>query len=530
MCCCSLEKKEGDGKVKAETPGSLKALEETAKPPSPVSRPSPFAVEWNPDQGRGRVIQTMANGDRYVLCLQCRYPGYSGGLWAGSMSESGLLWIPAIPIPGFKALNIFCAQDESIFDEDEKLEIDSGWSENFGRGDDGLSFDYVEGQIVQHAPQKDLILRSVNRRDCYELTRHLLWPLGKAYLVISTSIRNLCDHPKHFSFWTGEDPWIGRYKSSDGDVGWYSGGIVNKETFIEGKNFKYGGLYDLGNELLGQQSKDFSNVADFIALDPAQPPPDAVFFANSFAHKMSDIDTNRPLDNKSLTAFNLGWTGIKLKAGEKWRLHYVLGRALSARPGEAGVGDLPSIPEIGRDEWDFVEKLKRKRANGDRNASPIRFVAETIKMTVEPPLMRIDATYTFKNRSGRKRMANMFYPFLIDETHPYPEKIDVEGAPFRKHESGVIWKLKIGVDAEKTVAVSYTQRCNDGKATYILTSTHVWEEPLADALYEVRWPEGLKNARLSLEGEVSVAEGYKVLRTHRKQFMPDRDLVFEWGE
>ena len=142
-----------------------------AVPPSPQGEAPAqgvgFTVEWDPGTGRGRVTQRMDDGDRYDLCLQCRYPGYAGGLWIGSMNDSGMLWTPAAPRAGFPTLNLFCAQDESLWDHEEDLEYDCGWSENFGRGDDGVRMEFLDGEILRDGGEGGVVLRSLNRGGCW---------------------------------------------------------------------------------------------------------------------------------------------------------------------------------------------------------------------------------------------------------------------------------------------------------------------------------------------------------------------------
>ncbi|MBM4372961.1 MAG: hypothetical protein FJ098_15005, partial [Deltaproteobacteria bacterium] len=148
----------------------------------------PFTVGWDPDTGRGMVSQVLPDGDRFELCLQCRYPGYAGGLWAGSMNGSGFLWIPSTPRRGFSSLNLFCAQDESLWDHEEGLEYDCGWSQNFGRGDDGVRLEYLQGEVLGDGRAGDLVLRSVNRGGCWELIRYLFWPRAAAWWLVATHV------------------------------------------------------------------------------------------------------------------------------------------------------------------------------------------------------------------------------------------------------------------------------------------------------------------------------------------------------
>ena len=212
-----------------------------SKATEPVRR---FSVDWDTATGRGSMTQTLENGDRYVLCLQCRYPGYTGGLWIGSMNGSGFEYFPAQPIRGFKNLNIFCAQDESLVLADSGEELTNGWSENIGKGPGGKRLEYVNGEILDSTAER-VVLKSINRGECIEETRYLLWPAEASYVVVAAHFTNVCKKSVHFDFWTGDDPWIGRYKTSEGDVGWTPDGFVRSETKLEtwgADSYRYGGF------------------------------------------------------------------------------------------------------------------------------------------------------------------------------------------------------------------------------------------------------------------------------------------------
>ena len=107
-----------------------------SQPDAQSTRPR-FGLEWSPASGRGSVTETLANGDTLATCFHCAYPGYTGGLVIGSYGASGMAFHPHEPIRGYSEINVFCAQDESIWDLDEEAEYTYGWSENFGDGPDG---------------------------------------------------------------------------------------------------------------------------------------------------------------------------------------------------------------------------------------------------------------------------------------------------------------------------------------------------------------------------------------------------------
>jgi len=494
---------------------------------------SPFHVGWNPADGKGAISLDVPGQGRYEICLGCRFKGYAGGTWLGSMNGSGFSWTPPAPVRGFRSLNLFCAQDESLWDEEEQREYDNGWSQNFGRGPDGVRLEYQGGQLLDDGTTgQGVTLRSVNAAGCWRETRYLRWPRGAAYLLVALRLANTCDAPRRFSFWTGEDPWIGLYHSSDGDVGWYDGGIVRTERRIEGRDFRWGGLYDLGNEALGQSAAGFSNVADALVLEPGGEPPDVVYFANSFAHADAEIDPKRPLDNKTLTAFNLGWKGRTLAPGAVFTLRYALGRAETGEP-----GTLPRPPAIPADAWRFDEVydeafrpvLPASAGKADEaSALPVRFRDEVIDVRVEPGRLTVDALYGLENPTRTSAGVTLFYPIPVDDAHPFPDRIEVKDRRFGTRPDGLLIPLSLGPGEETTLAVRYSQACTEPVARYILTSTGAWGRPLRSGEYRVRWPADLPGVHVSYPGKDRTADGWTTRSFSRTDFQPDRDLVVTW--
>lgn len=183
--------------------------------------------------------------------------------------------------------------------------------------------------------------------------------------IMATRIANRCAHLIRFDLFTGDDPWIGLYRSSDGDVSWTPDRLIRHEIALGPGQF-VAGMYDLGNQALGQKERTFTNQANFFMLDPAVPLPDRTFFANSFAHSRKDINAPRPLDNKSLTALNMGWTDRTLKPGCFSASHrYVL--PIQGRPNEVEHGFKGSGTKRALDVRRRLRGLHLGRPDGPKN-------------------------------------------------------------------------------------------------------------------------------------------------------------------
>ena len=488
-----------------------------------------FTIDWDPAIGRGSVMQTTDEG-RFTICLQCRYAGYTGGVNVGSQNGSGFQWVPAVAIPGYPSINLFCAQDESLWDRDAGREYDFGWSQNFGTGDDGEPLLYRGGQVIDAGPDQ-AVLGSTNAAGCYEVTKFLRWGAGEAFFVIATTVKNTCARDVRFDFWTGEDPWIGRYKSAEGDVGWFAGGLVEREAVIDPAEFRWGGLYDLGNEASGEKVGAFSNVADFYMPSPTGPAPDRVLFASGFAHDACEVLPSYPLDNAGMIAFNLGWTGLRLAPGKEWTVVYAMGKARTGRPHE-----VPTPPVIPPTAWHFAGAARAAYRPvpstvvpaARRPPPPLAFESEQLFLHLDPDALTVEAEYRFVNRSNAPIAVPIVYPFAVDADHPFPSLVDVEGIDWAARKDAVTWRQQLGPHEARDVRVRYVQPHRTGFARYITRSTRAWGRPIDHARFVVRWPASMGEVWLSFPATRRVVGDEIEAVVEASPFFPLHDLDLRW--
>jgi hypothetical protein len=483
-----------------------------------------FAVEWSPGTGRGKVTEALASGDTLSTCFHCSYPGYTGGLVIGSYGTSGMAFRPHEPIRGYSEINVFCAQDESIWDLDEEAEYTYGWSENFGDGPDGKPLKYVGGSIVEH-DDRHVLLSSENEGGCYHVSKVATTRAGWRYWIIATRIRNRCDHAVRFHFHSGDDPWLGRYASSDGDVGWTPEGLVPREKAFVAGRFVAGGLYDLGNAELGQTDSGFSNQANFFALDPSLPLPDFTAFANRFAHEAREVDPDRPLDNKTMTALNLGWRNRSLAPGESFTTAMALGLATTGAP-----GTIPQLPTMGDDAW----SRWRAQLAPHPESHGMHFAAERVELDVTEDAVTVDADYVLANPSAASVGIRIAYPILVARDRPAPQNIWVDGQtlPLVPGDPGAVqaeFPLSIQPHAIRSFHVRYSQPVLGHRAVYLVTSALRWPYPIERAVFVIKHPSRLRDATLSYPTVYrETVNGQTTLVATMQPFRPDREIVLDW--
>ena len=242
-----------------------------------------------------------------------------------------------------------------------------------------------------------------------------------------------------------------------------------------------------------------------------------MYIANRFAHEDRDITPDKPLDNTSMTAFNLGWLDRHLAPGENWRIAYALGRADNPDP-----ETLPTKPEIPDRQWSFDSPWQAKTTGG----LPLRFVGERIRLELDPPYVTVTGEFVFKNRNSSSLAVTLQYPFPIDEQNEFPDLISVEGIPFEKTDAGISFILKMEPYGTRTVNIRYRQKFSGNSARYILTTTRRWGHYLDWGIYQSTWPETLGKVKVSLSNLASSRQDGRVhVETRRMNFMPESDFV-----
>jgi hypothetical protein len=484
-----------------------------------------FTVDWSPLTGKGLVVERLASGDELRTCFHCKYPGYTGGLVIGSMDGSGMEFRPRRPLRGFSSINLFCAQDESIWDLDENVEYTYGWSENYGTGPDGKRLEYRGGKVLRQSGD-EIALASENAGGCYRVLKVALTRAESLTWFIATRIENRCDHPVRFHFFTGDDPWLGLYASSDGDVGWTPEGLIRNATVLDAGRLTVAGFYDLGNQALGQKEEGFSNQADFFALDPALPLPDFAAFANRFAHEAREVDARRPLDNKSMIALNLGWTKRHLAAGESLDVTLALGMAATGEPGTT-----PRPPSFTDEDWSRWRSYMKPTTRDEA----VRFAAERVELDLHKGLLTVDATYHLHNPSSASQALAIAYPILVSRKRLSPETVEVDGRALRTQSTQpgqvvVDFPVEVPPWGLRSFHVRYRQPLRGREAVYLVTSALRWPSPIERAVFLVRHPSNWSKVTVSYP--ISHSETKNRQTTHtivRQPFVPDREFAVHWG-
>lgn len=280
---------------------------------------------WDKKNGRG-FVKNFLNEKEKILYVFSRYKEEKGnmpkGLFLGGelpiasynedkdfLNDTGMAYYD-----GVRWYHIWCTTNQgfsSVLDTNT-LYPPSEWkflgSEKVENGDDKLILKSSHIAYVDGAP--------------FAVDRIAYFKAGEPYFILEMKIKNIGDNIAGFFYVYGDEPWLGDYGYSEGDVGWTKDGLILTEKQIDPKKYNFVGLYDYGNELIGE-THNFTNMANFIEWEPKNPPT-TVYFANQFG----SVDERKPLAHQLNRVVSLQWGPIYLKPNEIYNLKFAVGMAI----------------------------------------------------------------------------------------------------------------------------------------------------------------------------------------------------------
>ncbi len=167
--------------------------------------------------------------------------------------------------------------------------------------------------------------------------------------------------------------------------------------------------------------------------------------------------------------------------------------------------------------------------------SGLRFIEEDLSFGIEDSIFSVQGIYYFSTDSPGKYP--ILYPFPEDDIHGDPFDIRImdmqkgEEIKYKTVKKSRSIRFAVKADEDTPVLISYKQRLYSNTARYILMSTHSWQESLGRVEYKLKISENFKITYFSIEpdNEVSLDFG-RLYLWQRENFMPDRDLIFEFEE
>lgn len=220
--------------------------------------------KWDEKNGEG-FVRNHLTGGRQILINFSRFVDEFGkdasGLFVGGglpenvkdddkvkMNATGVAYYD-----GTRWFHIWCNANEALFNRNLEPLYPSSWK-------------YLGSRIIRHS-EKELILES-NHEVMLDnvpllINRHVSFKAGAPYFILSVAVRNAGSVPVSYYYVYGDDPWLGNYGSSGGNIGWSGDGFYNYVGRIDTNKYNYAGYFDFGNGAIGERHV-YTRLANFI--------------------------------------------------------------------------------------------------------------------------------------------------------------------------------------------------------------------------------------------------------------------------
>jgi len=288
-----------------------------------IKKPSLY-YEWNESKGSGFVRNYLPGGKQLLTSFSRfinEFDKETSGLFVGGglpanvlednivkMNETGMAYYD-----GSRWFHIWCNVNEAIANSRRETVFPHAWK--------------FLGSRVLHHNIEDLVLESnhevVIDRVPLRVDRFAYFRAGESYFLLSIRISNVGNRPTTYYYIYGDEPWVGNYGTSGGNVGWAADGIYQYASLLNTNKLHYAGLFDFGNDAIGE-GHDFTLAANFIAWFGDVKP--TVFFSNG-PYDFPLINGKRVPLSSNTRYMAVQWGPLTLQPGQSEEYTLAIGMA-----------------------------------------------------------------------------------------------------------------------------------------------------------------------------------------------------------
>jgi hypothetical protein len=294
---------------------------------SPSSRALPrLEVEWSEVDGKGLVRNLFADGSE-LLTFFSRYEDDDGNEPRGLFVGGALPEVAATPAQDESGMSfrdahgwhhVWCNVNEVLQDASNQANWPPGkWT--------------FLGSRLLLADRERVVIESSHAipfaSGLLRVNRYAHFHAGQPFFKLGLRFENEGDRPVRFAYGYGDEPWVGHFGSSAGNVGFLPGRIVRVEGPVDPKN-RWAGILD-----------EESGVAAFLAW-LGDVGPDRLYFSNEPAYRFPRL--GQPLDSNEVF-IGMEWLHQTLGPGEGRTISLSVGMA-RAGPGEVPVPPPAALP------------------------------------------------------------------------------------------------------------------------------------------------------------------------------------------
>ena len=296
--------------------------------------------EWDAKDGSGFFRNFFPNGTQLLTCFGRFEDGKTKepvqGLFVGGglpasvigrndwfMNETGMAYFD-----GSRWYHIWCNVNEGLYAIKNFKIYDTQWKFLGSKVIDESRFSVVVSSSHQLADGATPL----------RMDRYVYINAGEPYFFLTIKLTNTGQIPVEFIYTYGDEPWVGNYGSSKGNVGWVKDRLINYEMQIDSSIYSYAGFYHYGNDAIGE-GHNFTHTANFIEWFGKDKPD--VYFANAGGN-LRDTTGKAKIPLSSNERFiGLEWKPKVLYPGQSIVYNLAIGKA-DYNPKT----DLPLIPTI----------------------------------------------------------------------------------------------------------------------------------------------------------------------------------------
>jgi len=308
--------------------------------------------EWNKRTGHGFIQSFFPDGTKFLFCFG-RFVDSEGkvpsGLFVGGglpyahyeesevkMNETGMAFYN-----GKDWHHLWCNVNESIASAyNPKAISPASWK--------------FLGSKVLFAHDGELILKSSHRVVIegvpLRIDRFAFYRAENRYFVLVNRITNIGEAPAAYFYVYGDEPWVGEFGTSVGNIGWVKDRPVYFEGAIDPGKYSHAGMWDIGNPYVygGADPQTYTGLANFIEWRGVK--PDLAYFSNkigTFANEKEKV----PLFDKQNRVIFLQWGPRVLRPGQSDLM--VLPIGMANNDPKAGFPVKPEV-KLDLDDLNFV--------------------------------------------------------------------------------------------------------------------------------------------------------------------------------
>jgi len=259
------------------------------------------------EKGKGFVLQRMPDGRRFLINFSLFSADGSEpkGLFIGGSPEGLPLEASGVSyFDGKRWRHLWCTANEGISPTGGEVIQVPYWK--YIGGDSKRTFNHI-----RLTSKHEVIISG--QPIIIERTAYV--QAGDSLFTLSVSIKNAGREPVLFDYAYGDEPWVGEYGNSLGDIGWYKGGLVKYEMHLP-QNTTYAGFINKGNDAIGEGQYD--GTTNFISW---QPEAVEVYFSNDF-HR---VEPSLPLKDRENRVLNIVWKAQSLMPNETKTYRFQIG-------------------------------------------------------------------------------------------------------------------------------------------------------------------------------------------------------------